>query len=52
VIDNNTARLHVVVPGDPDGDQLRIMTGLTGNETLATSHQSELYDGAAITRSN
>jgi len=52
VIDNNTARLHVVVPGDPDGDQLRIVTGLTGNETLATSHQSELYDGAAITRSN
>jgi membrane fusion protein, multidrug efflux system len=48
VIDNNTARLRVVVPGDPDGDQLRIVNGLTGTETLATTHQSELFDGAAV----
>ena len=37
--------------GEPEGDQLRIMTGLTGNETVATSHQSDLYDGAPVTTS-
>jgi multidrug efflux pump subunit AcrA (membrane-fusion protein) len=49
IIDNNTARLRVVVTGDPDGDLIRITNGLTGTETLATSHQSELYDGAPVT---
>src|SRR5262249_8403623 len=48
VIDNNTARLRVVVTGDSEGDQIRITSGLTGNETLATSHQSELFDGAPV----
>jgi RND family efflux transporter MFP subunit len=51
VIDNNTARLRVVVTGDPEGDLIRITTGLTGSETLATTHQSELYDGAPVTPS-
>jgi multidrug efflux pump subunit AcrA (membrane-fusion protein) len=49
VVDNNTARLHVVVPGEPDGDMIRITTGLTGAETVATTHQSELFDGAPVT---
>lgn len=47
-IDNNTARLRVVVIGDTDGDQIRIASGLTGNETVAVSSQGALYDGAPV----
>jgi RND family efflux transporter MFP subunit len=47
-VDNNTARLHVVVVGEADGGQMRIVNGLTGNETVATSGQNELFDGAVV----
>ncbi len=47
-VTGGVARLHVVVTGDPDGDSIRIVSGLNGNETVATSHQSELYDGAQV----
>ena len=47
-IDNNTARLRVVVAGDVEGDQIRIVNGLTGNETVATSSLNELFDGAGV----
>jgi membrane fusion protein, multidrug efflux system len=48
-IDNGTARLHVVTVGDIDGDAIRITSGLTGSEAVATSHLPELYDGAPVT---
>ena len=47
-IENNTARLRVVVTGEPDGGQVRITNGLTGNETVATSNLAALYDGAPV----
>ena len=47
-VDNNTAHLHVVVTGEADGGQIRIVNGLTGNETVATSGQNELFDGAPV----
>jgi multidrug efflux pump subunit AcrA (membrane-fusion protein) len=47
-IENGVARLKVVVPGEQDGDRLRIVTGLTGSETVATARLAELYDGAAV----
>jgi membrane fusion protein (multidrug efflux system) len=47
-IDKNTAHLHVVVTAEADGGQIRIVNGLTGNETVATSGQSELFDGAVV----
>ncbi len=47
-IDDNTAHLRVVVTGDAEGDQIRIMSGLNPNDTVATSHQSELFDGAPV----
>ncbi len=47
-IDNNTAHLRVVVTGEVDGAQIRIVNGLTGNETVAASSQNELFDGAAV----
>jgi multidrug efflux pump subunit AcrA (membrane-fusion protein) len=47
-IEDNTAHLHVVVIGDAEGDQVRIVSGLNPNDTVATSHQSELFDGAPV----
>ena len=47
-IENGTAHLRVVVIGDAEGDQVRVTNGLNGNETVATSHQGELFDGASV----
>ena len=47
-IDNNTAHLRVVVPGEVEGDQIRIVNGLTGNETVAAGSHDTLFDGAAV----
>jgi membrane fusion protein (multidrug efflux system) len=47
-IDGNTAHLRVVLTGETDGDQTRILTGLNPNDTVATSRQGELYDGATV----
>ena len=47
-IDNQTAHLRVVVTGDVEGGDIRIVSGLNGNERVATSHQSELFDGARV----
>jgi multidrug efflux pump subunit AcrA (membrane-fusion protein) len=47
-IENGVARLKVVVPGEADGDQLRIVNGLTGNETVATGGLANLYDGVPV----
>jgi multidrug efflux pump subunit AcrA (membrane-fusion protein) len=47
-IENGVARLKVVVPGEADGDQIRIVSGLSGNETVATARLGELYDGASV----
>jgi multidrug efflux pump subunit AcrA (membrane-fusion protein) len=47
-VDNGTAHLRVVVTGNPDGDLLRIVSGLNGNEHVATNRQSELFDGARV----
>ncbi len=47
-IDNNAAHLRVVVIGEVDGDQIRIVNGLSGNETVAVSGQNELFDGVQV----
>jgi multidrug efflux pump subunit AcrA (membrane-fusion protein) len=47
-VDRGTAHLHVVLAGDVDGDSIRIRSGLAGGETLATSHQNELFDGVPV----
>jgi membrane fusion protein (multidrug efflux system) len=47
-IDRGAAHLHVVLAGDGDGDSIRIRSGLAGGETVATSRQGELFDGAAV----
>jgi RND family efflux transporter MFP subunit len=48
-IENNTARLRVVVTGEAEGDLIRITNGLTGTERVATSSLADLYDGAPVT---
>jgi multidrug efflux pump subunit AcrA (membrane-fusion protein) len=47
-IDRGAAHLHVVLASDGDGDSIRIRSGLAGGETVATSSQSELFDGAPV----
>ena len=47
-VENGTAHLHVVVPGNTEGGSVRILSGLTGTEHVAINHQSELYDGARV----
>ena len=47
-IDNNTAHLRVVVTGEVVGDQIRIVNGLSGNETVAAGGQNALFDGAQV----
>jgi multidrug efflux pump subunit AcrA (membrane-fusion protein) len=48
VIENNFARLRVVLTGETDGASVRVLSGLTGKETVATNHQTELFDGSSV----
>jgi multidrug efflux pump subunit AcrA (membrane-fusion protein) len=48
VIENNFARLRVVLTGETDGASVRVLSGLTGKETVATNHQTELFDGSPV----
>jgi RND family efflux transporter MFP subunit len=45
---NGAARLNVVLRGDLDGEQVRILGGLAGNETVILNNQADLYDGAPV----
>jgi RND family efflux transporter MFP subunit len=45
---NGVVHLNVVLKGDTDGDQIRILSGLTGKETVVVDNQASLYDGATI----
>ena len=47
-IENGAAHLRVVVTGDTAGGMVRIQSGLSGGESVATGHQGELYDGASV----
>ncbi|MCU1257654.1 MAG: efflux transporter, family, subunit [Bryobacterales bacterium] len=47
-IQNGKARLRIVTVGDADETDVRILTGLNANETIALNNQAELFDGAAV----
>ena len=47
-VQNGKARLRIVTVGDADATQVRILTGLAANETIALSNQAELFDGAVV----
>jgi multidrug efflux pump subunit AcrA (membrane-fusion protein) len=50
VIEGEAARLRVVQVGEQDGDSVRIVSGVSPGETVATSNLEQLYDGATIVR--
>jgi RND family efflux transporter MFP subunit len=45
---NGKAHLNVVLKGDAEGNQIRVLTGLAGNEAVVLDNQSNLYDGASV----
>ncbi len=47
-VGTNVAHLRVVLTGETDGGSVRILSGLTGKEMVATNHQSDLFDGAPV----
>jgi multidrug efflux pump subunit AcrA (membrane-fusion protein) len=49
LIVNGKARLRVVQVGNTQGDSVRILSGISRGEVVATTNQMELYDGAAVT---
>ena len=48
VVDHGQARMRVVLIGETQGDSVRIQSGLTGNESVVTNNQAQLFDGAAV----
>ncbi|HEV2448037.1 MAG TPA: efflux RND transporter periplasmic adaptor subunit [Candidatus Sulfopaludibacter sp.] len=47
-IENGTAHLRVVLTGDTADGLVRIQSGLAGGESVATSHEGDLFDGATV----
>jgi RND family efflux transporter MFP subunit len=47
-VENGIARLNVVLKGDTDGERVRVLSGLKGDETIILDNQASLYDGARI----
>ncbi len=50
VIEGDTARVRVVQLGEKEGELVRIVTGLKGDEVIATNQLEQLFDGAVIRR--
>ena len=48
VIQDGKAHLRVVQIGDVAGDSIRVVAGIAAGEVVATSNQTELFDGAAV----
>jgi multidrug efflux pump subunit AcrA (membrane-fusion protein) len=48
MVDHGQARMRVVLVGETQGDFIRIQSGLAGNESVVTTNQSQLFDGAAV----
>lgn len=45
---NGVAHLNVVLKGDTDGDQVRVLSGLEGNEMIVVDNLTSVYDGERI----
>jgi hypothetical protein len=48
VIQDGVAHLKVVQLGPEEGDSQQILTGLNGDETVATSGVDQLFEGAKV----
>jgi RND family efflux transporter MFP subunit len=51
-VSSGAAHLRVVVTGDQDGNSIRIRSGLSGGETVASSNMGDLFDGAPVASRN
>lgn len=49
VIQENVAKLRVVQLGTEENDAVQIVSGVNGDETVATSNLEQLYEGAKVT---
>jgi multidrug efflux pump subunit AcrA (membrane-fusion protein) len=48
VVDHGQARMRIVLIGEAQGDSVRVQSGLAGNESVITTNQSQLFDGASV----
>jgi multidrug efflux pump subunit AcrA (membrane-fusion protein) len=48
VADHGQARMRVVLIGELAGESRRVLSGLSGNEAVITTNQSQLFDGATV----
>jgi multidrug efflux pump subunit AcrA (membrane-fusion protein) len=48
VVDHGQAHMRVVLVGEALGDSIRVRSGLSGNESIVVTNQSQLFDGAAV----
>lgn len=48
MVDHGQAHMRVVLIGEAQGDSVRVQSGLSGNESVVVSNQSQLFDGAAV----
>ncbi len=49
VIEENVAKLKVVQIGTTENDVIQILSGIDGDQTVATSNLDKLYEGAKVT---
>ncbi len=49
VIVDGVAKLRVIQLGAEEGDSIQILSGLSSDETVATSNLDQLYEGAKVT---
>jgi multidrug efflux pump subunit AcrA (membrane-fusion protein) len=47
-VSDGKAHLRVVAIQDTSGDEIRLASGIAGNEVVATSNLAELFDGAPV----
>jgi len=47
-VNGGQARMRVVLIGEGDGDAIRVQSGLAANESVVTTNQSQLFDGATV----
>lgn len=50
IIDGDTARNRQIQAGIQEGDMMQILSGISADETVATSNIEQLFDGATVTR--
>ena len=48
VVDGGVAHGRVVQPGGAANGMVRVLSGLSGGETLAATNLDKLYDGVAV----